>query len=207
MATTLDKVIQLEPVAMQIVTAGSSVLSPVYPVAQAFLGRIFWDVAIHDSTTDPTPPKLEVQVSQHASGSDTWVSGCQRLTAQLNGGENTTLGVDVFANDTFFNIPGLWATAGYSSNRWVFIEDVTFANSEWINPISVVGPTTTVRDPLLFDHASTSNIFQAARYTLEFDLRSVQRIRVAVYNNVTRTGVATDHVVRVGLIVTEAVNP
>jgi len=206
MAITLDKVIQVDPISMQIVTAGLSVLSAEYDVSQTRVGRVFFDVA-NIGNGNPTPPKLEVQVSQKASGNDAWVVGLQRMSMQLPGGAGTTVGVNVFANDTFFNVTNVWGSSGYLPQRWIFFNDVVFVNSEWANVTLFASPTTTVRDPIQFSHLSTDGLACGARYSYEVDLSSVKRMRIAVYNNSTRgTGLPLDHVVHVGLMLTGAVN-
>jgi len=205
MSITLDKVIQVDPISMQIVTAGSSVLSAEYDVSQTRVGRVFFDIANIGNGT-PTPPKLEVQVSQKASGNDAWVVCLQRMPMQLQGSAGTTLGVNVFANDLFFNVTNVWTTAGYLPQRWIFFHDAVFVNSEWANVTLFASPTTTVRDPIQFNHLSTDGLVRGARYSYEVDLSSVTRMRIAVYNNSTRgVGAPLDHVVHVGLILTGAV--
>jgi hypothetical protein len=203
---TLDKVVQVEPISMQVLLAGDSIQSPEIDVSQTRLGRIFFDLACIGNGT-ACPAKVEVQVSQKATGSDTWTVCLQRMSMQLQGG-TTTVGVNVFANDTFFNVTDVWATAGYLPQRWIFFNDANiFVNSEWANVVSFVTPLTTVRDPIQFNHVSTDGLHRAARYSYEVDFSSVKRARIIVYNNSSRgTTGPLDHVVRVGLILTGAVN-
>lgn len=203
---TLDKVVQVEPIAMQVLLAGNSIQSSEIDVSQTRIGRVFFDLACTGTGT-ACPVKIEVQVSQAATGNDTWVVCLQRMSMQLSGG-TTTVGVNVFANDTFFNVTNIWTTAGYLPQRWIFFNDASiFVNSEWANVVSFVTPLTTVRDPIMNNHASTDGLYRAARYSYEVDFSSVKRARIVVYNNSTRgTTGPLNHVVRVGLILTGAVN-
>jgi hypothetical protein len=208
MAITLDKVIQTEPLPIQILTAGSSVQSSVIGVSGSLVGRVFYDVGIIANAT-PTPPSLQFEVSQQASGNDTWVKAIQRMGMQLTG-TASTIAPDINALDTSFNVGSdIWSSAGYQCTRWLLLYDtVTVSNSEWVNPIAVSGaPTVTVQDPVTNSHLQVNTtIWQAARYTFCFDLWSVKRIRVTVDNSATKTVGPADHVIRVALTTVEAVN-
>jgi len=207
MAITLDKVIQTEPLPLQLVTAGTSVQSPVISVPGSLVGRLFYDVGIVANAT-ATPPSIQLEVSQKASGNDSWVKGFQRMGIPLRGVSNTTA-PDINAFDVSFNVGAdLWAAAGYQCTRWLLLYDtVTISNSEWVSPVSVSGGlTVTVQDPVTNSHPQVNTtIWQAARYTFYFDLWSVKRIRVTVDNSATKTVAPANHVIRVALTTVDAV--
>jgi len=209
MPITLDKVIQTEPLPIQLVTAGTSVKSSVIGVPGSLVGRLFYDVAIVGST-NATPPSIQLEVSQQASGNATWVKGLQRMGMQLSGGSSTTA-PDINAADVSFNVgTNLWAAAGQQCTRYLFLYDtVLISNSEWVQPISVTGGgnTTTVLDPVTNAHLQVNTtIWQAARYCFCFDLWSIKRIRVTVDNSATKSVAPADHVIRVALTTVDAVN-
>lgn len=83
------------------------------------------------------------------------------------------------------------STTNLAAQDYVFIQDSTLANSEWVRVVSVSGSVMNIAEALINTHANGSNLFdQSEEYSLDqMDLTSVQKLRLQVENAGTGQGI------------------
>ena len=203
----LVKVVQAEPLAMQILVAGTSVVSAVINVATMWNARIFFDAAFLTNVGSASPARMEVQVSEKDSGNDTWVVAQERIVAKVNGGNSFALTAAVTAGDFVFStVNPVWAVP--LGPQYLFIRDPVFGSSEWNRLLSRSGTATTMSDAFTSSHVITTTlVYRAWRTTFAMDLSSVRRLRIAFYNtNTVDAHAPADCAIRVAMIATDSLS-
>lgn len=203
----LVKVIQTEPLPMQILTAGTAVFSAVFDVSTMLNARIFYDCSLQSVAGSINPPRIEVQVSEKDSGNDAWVVAQERLVALVNGGSSFAFSAAVTAGDFVFStVNPIWAVP--KGPQYVFVKDLTFGNSEWNRLLSRAANVNTMPDAFINSHAITTTLaYRATRNTFGMDLFSTRRLRIAFQNTDTLGAlVPGDFVIRVAMINTTSLS-
>lgn len=205
--SSLVKAIQVEPLPIQILTAGTSVFSAVIDVSTMWNARIFYDAAFLAISSAATPPRLEVQVSEKDSGNDTWVVAQERIVARVNGGSPLAFTAGVTVGDFVFSTANpIWAVP--RGPQYLFIRDTVFGSSEWNRLLSRAGSVNTMSDAFTTAHAiTTTNAYRATRNTFAVDLFSVRRLRIAFQNtNTVDAKAPADCAIRVAMIATNSLS-
>lgn len=205
MASTLVKTIRPEPITMQQLAAGASIVSSVIDVSSTLSARVFFDTALIASVANAPPPAVELQASKAATGNDGWFVVRQRRNGRIPASVGHALVTSaITAGDTVFNTSNaIWS---FNFIQTIFALDPTFSLSEWNRILSRSGTVNTVADPFLNSHPINTTLFyRGLRSTFSVDVFALKRIRFCVYNNSTigSAGPAL-YAVRVALITTDS---
>ena len=203
----LAKTIQSELLAITAVAANVQQLSSVLDISAKYQATVFIDHA-----KDPTDvaamvgngTEYRVQVSQKASGNDTWVDlPGGTVESAITASPSIVMDAEETAGAIQIETGATLAVKG----DWVFFKNATIANSEWGKVVSVVATggseSFTLQDGLTNTQAAITVTNQAARWSLTFDVMSYTRTRVVVNNNKGTTNRAI--VCRIAMITTDTI--
>lgn len=186
-SSTLTKTIQSELKAITNVSAGAQSVSSTLDVSTVLAAEIFVDISPEATNTPGT--EIRIEVSQKASGDDTWVpiTGTVSTTATVNsqavdGTENA--GATVIEETT---------TTGLALNQWIFFKNGTIGNSEWARLVALSASTSfTLQDGLTNAQTSSTWYNRGERFAFFIDCSAVKRLRVVCNNNYGSSTVAVN---------------
>lgn len=144
---------------------------------------IWWALT---NETAHTGTLVQLHISQAASGDDDWTPYAQSIVGVGTGNTETITNNPLSAGGTSITCS---STTGYSLGTWVFLEDATFANSEWI---FVAGLTTntsiTALDGVTRTHANTAVLNSVAGSVNFYVPVEANRFRIVYLNTYDSDG-------------------
>lgn len=198
----ITKTIQTELLAITVVTAGAQQLSSELDVSTDLACTIFIDFA-PDSNTAPTKgTEFRIEVSQKATGNDTWMPFYSIITGIVAAVSGT---VQATQNAGSTTITSTGAISSIVQDDIVFLKNGTLGSSEWVK-VSTVTSTTVfgVVDPTTNGQGSSGIRNKAEKYIIPIDCTSFKRIRVVI-NNKYQAGTTINIVARIGAITADSI--
>lgn len=124
--------------------------------------------------------EYRVEVSQKASGDDTWQTIASVVAGIVTAAEITADGAEA-AGQTLIEIGATTPVV----NDIVFWENATLADSEWMKVVTIVGGVSfTIQDGLTNAQAAAKKIYnKGEQFVLFLDVAAYTRLRVVVNNN------------------------
>ncbi|MBU0847223.1 hypothetical protein KKH23_08585 [Patescibacteria group bacterium] len=183
----ITKTIQTELLAPTAVAANAQQLSSVLALTNMKKASVFID---HGRTATTAfvgaGTEYRIQVSQKATGNDTWVS-LASVVADIAAATAITADGNEAAGETVIDIGANTPAVG----DIVFWKNATIANSEWGKVVAITGGTDfTLQDGLTNAQLAAQLIYnKAERFVLSLDVSGFTRMRVVVNNNNGTTNV------------------
>lgn len=184
LSTTITKTIQTELLAITKVAANAQQASSVLALTNMKKVAILIDHG-RTATTAFVVAGTEyvIQVSQKASGDDTW-RAIASVVCDITAASEITADGDEAASSTLIEIGATNPVKG----DVVFWENATLANSEWMRVVAVTNggadSTFTIRDGLTNAQAAAKKIYnKGEHFVLSLDVSAFTRLRVVVNNN------------------------
>lgn len=185
--TTLTKTIQSELKAITNVSAGAQSVSSTLDVSTVLAAQLFVDISPEATNTPGT--EIRIEVSQKASGDDTWVplTGTVSTTATVNSQAvdgTEAAGATVIEETT---------TTGLALNQWIFFKNSTIGNSEWARLVALSASTSfTLQDGLTNAQTGSTWYNRGERFVFYVDCSAIKRLRVVCNNNYGSSAVAVN---------------
>jgi len=203
----LGKTIQTELLAITAVAANAQQLSSVFDISGKYQVTVFVDHARDSSDVAAmvgNGTEYRVQVSQKASGDDTWVDlPGGTVESAITASPSIVMDAQETAGATQIETGATLAVKG----DWVFFKNATLGNSEWGKVVSVVATggseSFTLQDGLTNTQNAITVTNQGARWAMTFDVMSYTRMRIVVNNNKGTTNRAI--VCRIACITTDTI--
>lgn len=198
----LTKTIQTELLAITVVSSATQQISSVLDVATKLATTILIDFA-PDSNTAPTQgTEFRVEVSQKASGNDTWmplVSVVTGIVAAVSGTVQAT------QNAGSTTITSTGAITSIVQDDIVLLKNATLGNSEWVKVSTVTSSTVFgVVDPTTNAQGSSGIRNKGEKFVIPIDCTAITRIRVVV-NNKYKAGTTIAIVARIAAITADSI--
>lgn len=180
---TVTKTIQTELKSITAVAAANQSTSSELDVASKYSALIFIDFGL-DSATTPVGTEFRIEVSEKATGTDTWRTFWSAITATVAPSAIVTDGTEVATSTQIecgATVPAL--------NDIVFFKNSTIGNSEWGKVVARVttggSESFTLLDGLTNDQAGGTYYNKAEQFVVGLDLVSnpAKRLRVVCNNN------------------------
>lgn len=197
----ITKTIQTELLAITAIGAGNQQLSSVLDVSTALAATLLIDHA-PDSATAPTiGTEYRVEVSEKASGNDTWRPLYSFVTGIVAANLKTVQATQNAGSTTITH-----TVAGtYVQDDIIFFKNSTIANSEWAKITSITSTTVEViSDGLTNNQGGQQMINKCEFFVVPVDCTSIKRIRVVV-NNKFGAGTTIAIVSRIAAITADSI--
>lgn len=181
------KTIQTELLAITAVAANAQQLSSVLDVSTKFQATIFVDHARDNADVAAmvgNGTEYRVQVSEKASGNDTWVDvPGGTVESAITASASIVMDALEAAAATVIECGATVPAVG----DVVFFKNATIANSEWGKVVAIVttggSESFTLQDGLTNEQAAITVTNQGTRWAMTLDVLSYTRLRVVANNN------------------------
>lgn len=164
--------------ATQALTQGNTVTSTELDTATKISATIYMQLGFIEATANTNPQKFIVQVSSEAADNDNW-RNLAVYTVSFTG----TPEREAITSQSTDTVTVASTTGVDTVGQFVYIQDTgTIANSEWHHVESATGTVVTLYDAVTTAFDSADFINTAWEKTVQWDLSSIDRLRVVVEN-------------------------
>lgn len=184
---SFTKTIQTELIAITNVAAAAQSISSELSCATNLAAMIFIDVAPEATNTPGT--EFRIEVSQKASGNDTWVPVTRFLSTTATCNSSAVDGTEA-AGQTVIEEA---TTTGLALGQIIFFKNSTIGNSEWGKLVAFTASTSfTLQDGITNAQTGSTWYNMGERFVAQVDLSCIKRLRVVCNNAYAASSVAVN---------------
>lgn len=197
----ITKTVQTELLAITAIASAAQQISSVQTVTTNLAATVFIDHA-PDSATAPTKgTEYRIEVSEKASGNDTWRTLTSFVTGTVAANLKTVQATQNAGSTTITH-----TVAGtYVQDDVIFFKNGTIGNSEWSKVTSITSTTVEViLDGLTNAQGGSQMINKCEQFVAVIDCTAIQRFRVVV-NNKYQAGTTIAIVARVACTTADSI--
>lgn len=194
----ITKTVQTELKGITNVSAGAQSISDEFNASTHLAGTLFVDISPEATNTPGT--EIRVEISQKATGNDTWTPYTSILSTTSTVNSHAVDGTENAGATTIEET----TTTGLARNQIIFFKNSTIGNSEWIQLTDFTASTSfVVQDGLTNAQTGSTWYNRGERFAVPLDLSAIRRLRVVCNNNYGASSVAVNW--RVALITADSI--